>query len=187
MYSHNPIDEALAQELQQLGPVEHIVAPNKFHNLFLKKTKSLYPHAKLWVAEGLSDRKPGVPFDEELSQGSQPWSPELEMIMVDGSPKYNEVIFFHQKSKTLICADFLFNVQRDDFWFMRLLWRVLGAWKSLKQSRTWRQMVDDKKRSRKSVDKVLEWDVQRIVMAHGDVVEKPGDKLRRAFSWLGVR
>lgn len=184
LYSANPIDEQLARELDALGPIEHIVAPNNYHDLFLKKLKADFPKAKLWAAPGLKNRRPDIPFDDEIKKTDQLWSPDLEMKFIAGSPRQNECVFYHPKTKTLICADFLFNVHQEEYGFMRFCWRALGAWKKLAQGRTWRFMVKDKNRSKASVDSVLQWDIQRVVMAHGQVIDNPGERLEKAFAWL---
>jgi hypothetical protein len=184
LYSPNPIDERLAQELATLGPIEHIVAPNNFHDLFLKKIKGQFPEAKLWAAPGLSQRRSDIPFDDEIKLDIQMWLPDLEMKFIEGSPRMNEVVFYHSKSRTLICADFLSNVHVETKALMKFVWRAMGAWKKLNQSRTWRFMVKDKHASRQSVQQILQWDIQRIVMAHGEVVENPGERLKSAFAWL---
>ncbi len=49
MWIWSPIDlnEALAKEVASLGPVAHLVSPNKIHHLFLQQWKEKFPDA-LW-------------------------------------------------------------------------------------------------------------------------------------------
>ena len=46
-------------------------------------------------------------------------------------------------------------------------------------------MVRDKKLARRQVDRMLAWDFDRIILAHGAPVESGGrEVLRRAYAWL---
>jgi hypothetical protein len=46
-------------------------------------------------------------------------------------------------------------------------------------------LIKDKRAMRKSIDRILEWDFDRVIMAHGQVVERDGrDLLRAGYSWL---
>jgi hypothetical protein len=52
---------------------------------------------------------------------------------------------------------------------------------------TWLEpfLIKDKRAMRESIDRILEWDFDRVIMAHGQVVERDGrDLLRAGYSWL---
>jgi hypothetical protein len=38
----------LRTEVDRLGPVRHLVSPNKLHHLYLREWKAAYPEASLW-------------------------------------------------------------------------------------------------------------------------------------------
>ena len=43
----------------------------------------------------------------------------------------------------------------------------------------------DRAAARAAVDRILSWDVDRVIMAHGDVLDAGGyDALRDSFAWL---
>jgi len=45
--------------------------------------------------------------------------------------------------------------------------------------------VRDRAAARRQVDRMLAWDIERIVLAHGDLVERNGrEVLREAYAWL---
>src|SRR3569833_3684747 len=52
----------LAEAVQSLGPVRHIVSPNKIHHLFLKQWAERWPDARLYAPPGLARRKPALHF-----------------------------------------------------------------------------------------------------------------------------
>jgi len=184
LYSSNPIDDALSNELDAIGIVEHIVAPNCFHHLFLKDIKQRYPKAKLWGAPGLLEKRKDIPFDEELSHEEFDWSESLESIQIQGIPKSNEIVFYHKSTKTLICADFIFNIQNEEHAPTKIIWKLFGVWKKVAQNRAWKYMTKDRLSAKVSYEKVLEWNIKRIIMAHGDIIDDGTAKLRESFSWL---
>ena len=43
----------------------------------------------------------------------------------------------------------------------------------------------DRAAAREQVDRMLAWDIDRIVLAHGGIIETGGQEvLRRAYAWL---
>jgi hypothetical protein len=97
----------------------------------------------------------------------------------------SEHVFFHDRSGSLIVTDLMFNVQRCQSSLMSVLLRLAGAYRKTAQSRVWRLLVKDRAAAAKSVSKVLSWDFQRVVVAHGDVVsEDARGRAVRALSWM---
>ena len=54
------LDDALAAQLNALGPVEHLVGPNRFHHLYLGTALESYPNAQLHLAPGLAEKRPDL-------------------------------------------------------------------------------------------------------------------------------
>ncbi len=46
----SPVEKTfeIEREIRMLGPVRHIVSPNKLHYLFLAEWQAAFPQAKLW-------------------------------------------------------------------------------------------------------------------------------------------
>jgi hypothetical protein len=181
LHSPVPIDDDLARQLANLGPVEHIVAPNCFHHLHAAAAKARYPVAKLWAAPGLPEKRKDIHFDAILSEKNPEWSGTVESVFIPGMPKFNEFVFFHRPSRSLICSDFVFNIQEEPSDVTRVFWRLFGVWRKLGQNRFWRWNVKNPSATRDAVEKVLAWDFERIVMAHGDVVEIDPSRLRHVL------
>jgi hypothetical protein len=55
--------------------------------------------------------------------------------------------------------------------------RVLGGYKRLSPSVLERIATTDKERVKKSVELVLNWDFERVIMAHGSIVEQNGKEM----------
>jgi len=169
LHSPVPIGDKLFKQINSLGKVEHIVAPNCFHHLFASSAKTRFSEAVLWAAPGLKQRKKDILFDAVINDEVTDWGNTLEYEHIGGMIKMNEVIFLHKPSKTLICSDFVFNITGEPNFLMKMLWRIAGTYKKFGQSRVWRFLVGNSFDEVYSVNKILKWDFVRIVMAHGEI------------------
>lgn len=178
IYSPNPIDTTLQRRLEEIGPIEHLVAPNCFHDLFIIGLISQFPRTTVWGAPGLSS-KIGSTKIEELGRESSQWCDTFEFEIIEGMPKMNEVVFFHKLSGTLICADFVFNIRSERHYLMKVIWWLLGVSGDLKQSLGWRVLTRNKNKYRYSIERILNWEIERVVMAHGDILQIDKTMLRK--------
>ncbi len=181
LYSPVPIDDELARQLAELGPVEHIVAPSCLHDLHSGAAKQRYPRAKLWGAPGLAARRPDLVFDAELSDNVPEWAGTLENTLLRGVPRINEVVFFHRPARALLCADFLFNIQDERSAATRIFWKLFGVWQSLSLSRAFKWFIKDKAIFGRGVHQVLAWDPEIVLMGHGDVLRDAKQRLPSAL------
>lgn len=184
LHSPVPIDDALAVELAAIGPVMQVVAPNLLHHVHLAPCLRRYPAARLYAPEGLARKRPDLPIAGVLA-GDPPaaWAEVLEQRLIEGAPRLNEVVFHHRPSGTLITTDLVFNVQAPRGWATRLALRSFGTLGQLGQSRLWHWWyAQDRAAVRASLARILEWDFERVLMAHGDPIETDARRrLRAAF------
>ena len=171
LHSPVPINDSLSAEIQALGRVEHVVAPNCFHHLYASQTKRMFPDATLWAAPGLNLKRGEIEFDAVIGDKTPDWGDDLEYKFIVGMPIINEIVFFHRPSRTFICTDFLFNIRSGSNVLIRSIWRLFGVWKKFGQSRSWRFMIKNRDDVTRSVNSILEWKFERVIMAHGDIVE----------------
>ena len=169
LYSPIELDDALAAQLANLGDVAHIVAPNRYHHLFAGGAKQRYPPAKLWAVAGLPEKRRDLAFDGVLPADA-PWGTELDTLVLTSVPRFNEAVFFHRASRTLICADFIFNIRSDDSFATRLIYRILGAYGRPAQSWFFRRSIQ-RAAFAPQLERLLAWDIQRVCMSHGDVLD----------------
>ncbi len=184
---HSPVelDEGTVEAIGELGEVGYLVAPNKVHHLFLEAAIESFPDAAVVGAPGLADKRDDLAFDGVLGDAEPAWSDELTPRLIEGAAEWNEVVFFHHATGTLICADLVFNLQEFEGWLTPWMCRMFGTYKRIAHSKLWRSKYDDVAAFAASVRTVLEWPIERIVMAHGDMVEQDCDaRLADAFSWL---
>ena len=188
LFLHSPIrlDGGLRAELDGLGEVRAIVAPNKFHHLFAGDACAAYPNAKLYGALGLPLKRKDLKFAGMLGDEPRPeWRGDIEQRTIKGASMLNEVAFFHPASRTLILTDLVFNVPKDRPWGIPLVFRLMGAGGRCGPHRFVRWMIRDKEGARESLGLIMRWDFDRVIVAHGDVIEGGGHKkVRDAFGFI---
>jgi hypothetical protein len=186
LISPGPFSEPLLEEIRGLGPVRALVAPNMMHHLFMERAQRAFPEASVWLAPGLETKRPDLRFDEMLGAGQPPWHESVEQIFVPGMPKLNETAFFHKTSSTLILTDLAFNFATCDHWPTKLVLRLNGALGRFGPSRLLRHFfLEDTGPFSQALSKILEWPFERVVVAHGEVLERGGQQaMREGYGWL---
>jgi hypothetical protein len=188
VWSPIALTETLKAETDALGIVRHLVSPNKIHHLFMAEWKRAYPAAKLYASPGLSKRRRDLVFDAELADLPQPvWSGEIDQVIMTGSFAMTEIVFFHRRSRTAIFADLIENF--SPAWFKgwrRFLARLDGIVSPNPGApREWRLSFINRNAARRGLMRILAWEPDQVVVAHGQVVRgKGGEFIRKAFRWL---
>jgi glyoxylase-like metal-dependent hydrolase (beta-lactamase superfamily II) len=97
----------------------------------------------------------------------------------------DEIVFHHLPSRSLIVADLLFNLSEKDAWITRTMGSlVIGPLPGCRFPRLYRP-VTNLRRLRETVQRILHWDFDRIIVGHGAIVENNGKEVfRTAFRWL---
>ena len=168
-----PISDALAEELAALGEVAHLVAPNRYHHLYAGMAKERYPAAGLFGAPGLDVKRKDLHFDQML-EATPPssWGDAFEVIPLQGAPAFQEVVFFHRPTHTLIATDLFMNVHHCEGTLSRLFYRVEGCYRRFSIPHSWRFMRKDRAAFAESARRIAALDIERVVMAHGESLEE---------------
>ncbi|MFT4571528.1 MAG: hypothetical protein ACI8TX_002707 [Hyphomicrobiaceae bacterium] len=167
------IDDELASGIDQLGPVAHIVAPNKIHNQGLDGFAARYPEAELWAPPGLPDRRPELAFAGVLDDTPHPdWANDFDQRVTDGNVFFSEAIFFHRSSRTLIVADLIENITTETLPTRsgRAIAKAMRLYGRLLPSPEFRLYTTDATATRAKLDQISAWPFQRILLAHGDLI-----------------
>ena len=187
------INSELQQQLDKLGKVKYLVAPNLFHYLYLASAQQLYPDAAIFAPPGLNIKQPSLKIDRVFTQDAIEFAIELEYTLLTGfqvfvPPKIslvNEIVFYHPHSKTLIITDSAFNFDRTFPTITQLAARIIGSYGVLKPSWLEKIAVKDTMQLKEAADKVLQWDFERVIMAHGQIIETNAKRqLTDAYRWL---
>jgi hypothetical protein len=188
LFIHSPsgLDPALRDELAALGPVRCVVAPNKLHYFWVADYASAFGDARFFAAPGLPEKRPELRFDAVLgSEAPADWAGQIEQVEFRGAPIVNEIAFFHPSTRTLILTDLAFNVQHTHGALASVFFRLNDAYRRFGPSRMMRATMRDRAAARASIEQILRWDFDRVIVAHGVVLQRSGKRLlREAYAWL---
>lgn len=181
LFVHSPIrlTEELRRRLDAQGPVRSIVAPARFHVEHVGEFAAGYPEARVYGVPALEGKLKQHRFGGAL--GDDPpagWAGALEQAAFRGSRLYDEVDFFHPPSRTLILTDLCFNIPEESSWSTRFHARMLGVLGRLSASKSFGLTIRDRGAVRASLERLLGWDFDRVILSHGRNVERGG---RAAF------
>lgn len=167
------LTDPLKAELDALGTVRHVASPNKIHNQGLASFASAYPGSALWASPGLPERRPDLHFSGTLDDHPHPdWAPVLDQLVTQGNIFFSEVVFFHVASKTLIVADLVENIsdQTVKQTIVQQAAKSLNMFETPLPSPEFRMYTTDSEAAGARLDKIAEWDFNRILMAHGTII-----------------
>ncbi len=187
LWVHSPIrpDERLGSEIDRLGPVRYVIAPSRLHHLFLSDFLARYPAARLYGSPALPKKRPDLHFDGILGNTAQSgWAADLNQRLIRSDSLFDEVVFFHRRSRTLIVADLL--ERADETWppLSRLIYRLMGLYQKAGPPIDMKLLLSLRRRAetRASIEKILSWDFDRLIMSHGAIIDSGAkDVVRRAF------
>ncbi len=181
-----PVTPELRSELAALGEIRHVVGPNCYHDECLVELQREYPSPLFHAAPGLAKQRPDIRFGAELSDTPHPdWAGVLEQHLIKGMPRLNETVFFHAASRSLLIADLAFNLGPDGPWWFGLLMRFNGCWGRFGPTQFCKFNMRDKAAVRASLDTILRWDFDRVIVGHGRNIETNGKAVfREAFAFL---
>jgi len=188
IWSPISLSEDICAEIDALGPVRHIVAPNSLHHLSLPQWQAAYPGAKTYAAPKLREKRKDIRFDADLGDRPDPaWAGEVDQVLVKGNLITTEVVFFHINSGTVIFTDLI--QQFPATWFSG--WKNIIAKLDLMVGpqpsvpRKFRIAFVKRGKAREAIRRVLAWPAKQVLLAHGAPVTKEAKGfLTRAFAWL---
>jgi hypothetical protein len=187
LWSPIALTPSLQATVEALGTVRYLVAPNKLHHLFLGEWKAAYPWARMYAPPGLARRRRDLAFDERLEDAPPAlWRAEIDQTFIKGSFALTEAAFFHRASRTVLITDLIQCFPPD--WFKG--WRrwvarragIVGPKPGTPID--FRTSFTNRRAFRESVDRMLAWKPERLIVAHGPLVEHDAaGYIRQALDW----
>lgn len=188
IWSPVTVTDAARAELDALGPVRHIIAPNKLHDTFLADWAAAYPEAAVHAAPGLTEDLTGVGFASIL--GEEPdaaWAEDLDQALVTGNRIAEEAVFHHRESGAALVTDLVQHIPGD--WYsgwrriVARLDRMSGPAPAM--PRKFRLAFRRQASTRAAAERILSWRAERLVIAHGPPLQSGAHAvLEEAFGWL---
>jgi len=204
LWIHSPVslDGPLKEVLDELGTVRHVISPNYEHLKFAPEWAMAYPNATIWGCPGLMDRDENSIYDDEIPASISPANPELwpgvkslhistDTVPILDRPFFNEVIFYHTTSKSLITTDFYWNypaangIPNSNLFEGGSPWELAAPVSTIpKGTQVWKWamdriyapfyrkfMISSEEEYRKLCNTILdEWEIETIIPAHGDLI-----------------
>ena len=185
LHSPVPLNDDLARELKALGRVAYIVCPNRFHHVHAAPMIAAFPDAKVYAPAGLRNKRRDLRIDADLeSVTEREWGGELIPVHIDGC-MLDETVFVHPASRTVISADLTENFATSDHLYTRTYLKLAGLHGRVGWSRFFRPLYRDRRAALRSVDRLLEHDFDRLIIAHGSPLGRDAKAgIRQTFAWM---
>ena len=194
LFLHSPtkFERTLANELQRLGTIRHLVSPNQFHYAHIAEWASAFPSALTWASPRVRKRARARHIDIRFARSMEArapeeWRRELDQLLFPGG-YFKEFLFFHLTSRTLIVTDTIMNLELDKIdepWrtFTRLTGMHPphgGIFFGMRLP-----LLVQRERARAAVAKIRSWRPQRMLLSHGQCVLTDADAaIQKIFGTL---
>ncbi len=212
VFSPVALTDDVRSKIQSMGNnVKYISAMDIEHHIFITPWAKEYPQAEVIGVEGLPEKREkdpatkGVKFSHVFTQSnkkdmriSEEFDREFEYEFLHSHPS-KELIYYHKPSKTMIEADFIFNLPAYEQYSKSgeaatsgVLTKLFTGVMNTRNDITWQRrfvwyLLSSKDRGgfSDSVNRMKRWELQRIIPSHGDVIESEAqsvfDKITRWF------
>jgi hypothetical protein len=193
LHSPTRFDARLKADIEALGPIRHLVAPNIAHWSFIEDWQRECPQATTWAAPHLRERSQvkasAVRLDRDLPDRSpSEWAGEIEQVIVPGAAGFREVAFFHRASRTLVLTDLIANLEASKLPLpARAFAWATGTLAPDGKAPAYLRLIVKRRRAaaRTAVGELVAFAPERVIFAHGRWFERDGAaQLRRSFDWL---
>lgn len=185
LWSPVRLTPGLQATVEVLGTVRYLVSPSKQHHQFMAEWKTAYPWARMIASPGLVQQRHDLVFDDKLADRAPPaWAADIDQVLVHGSFAMTEAVFFHRASSTALICDLVQQLPAA---------KGLKGWLSKRrgvvgQATTpleYRATFTHRKAVRVAVKQIMGWNAERVILAHGDLVEHDAAAfLQDALGWV---
>lgn len=207
VFSPVALTDTVRSTLKDMGEVKYIAALDQEHHIFIEPWKKAFPSAMVLGPDtlpALRDKQnyAKVDFGYLFSKGkpykiSEEFDREFDMEYVDAHAN-KELVFCHTPSKTLIEADFMFNLPATEQMSKTgesatsgFLTRLFCSINNTQGSAIWQKRFiwyaissGDRKGYNASVTKINNFDFDRVIPCHGDVIETGGKGIfQKVMEW----
>lgn len=197
--------------------VQYLIAPDIEHHIFLSAWHAAFPSALVIGPEGLpekrakdpeiaKDKNGNVPFSTVYTKSnkhdvkvSEEFNAEFDVEYVDAHPN-KEIVLFFKSEKTLIEADYMFNLPATEQYSKTgepankgLLTKLFASLQSTSGTAIWQKRLiwygmsngnKDRAGFNESTRRIAAWDFDKIIPCHGDVIETGGKGVfKKVFDW----
>jgi len=175
LHSTGPFTQADFVEIKILGKPAWMVDTMLRHDTFSKQARQVFPDIPYLAPEGFADAaaleiKPLLPVPAA-------WTPEVEVLLIEGMPAVKEHVFLHMPTRTLIVADLVFNFEHASWWTNFFRKTVMGVKSHPDSARLYPLQIKDRAAYDRSIRDLMTRDFDRIIVGHNAIVETDGKHL----------
>lgn len=178
------LDDGEMEALDALGHVAfYLLVPNAHHDPDAAWFANRYPKARFLAAGNEVEKfRDTVRVDGTFERE---WPAELAGVVMHhtvAGTRFTETVFHHAPSRTLVVVDLAFNLPEGSLKgrpFGRLFMKLNNAYGRFGITRLTEMLVHDAAALRGSLEAILEWDFDRVIVSHGDIVETDGKRVFR--------
>lgn len=188
LHSPLPLTEALRKEVEALGTVAHLYAPNTYHHMWIGEWARAFPHALLHAPSSLGPKRPDLRIDR--AHDKEPcgdFEGMLDEVPIAGF-LLEESVLVHHASKTLVVADLVHNIGRPNHWWTAFYSKSMGFYDRVAISRAIRWTAfTDRAAAGESIGRLAACEFDRLLVGHGAPIEQGARAaVLGAYDWLRV-
>ncbi len=176
VHSTAPFTPADITAIHALGRPAWLVDATLFHDTFARHGQAAFPDIPYFTPSGF--RRPAgrasaiSPETPSLTSPPTAWAGEVDVLQLHGMPKVREHVFLHRATRTLVVADLLFNFGPRSSAWTRWFFRWPGGIRQFPgMSRLFRASIRDRAAFARSIESVMQWDFDRLIVGHGEIIE----------------
>lgn len=188
LHAPGPLDATELAAVRTLGTVSALIFPNLLHTGFAARAAAAFPEARVFAAPGVATKVPGLRVDDFLGQSvPSVFAGVAEMLVWEGCPLVDERIFFLPATRTLLAVDLNFNLHGLTGLTRFAMWLNNANDRYCVTRLARSQYIKDAAAAGRSIRVMADaWDIDRIVVSHGEIVVSGGRSLlREAWAFAG--
>ena len=185
LWVHSPtvLSPELMEETKKLGSVAFIVGASNGHNIWMREWQDAFPDAAIYVSGGIPKKIKLTNYQVLDESCENKWEDDLTCEHMLGVPFFMESVFLHKKTRSLIVTDLIqhYSEERPTGWagfVTRFIFEPIG-FKGICIAPPLKMgfMIKDKTNFALCIAKVQNWDFERIIVTHGDIIESDAKQI----------
>lgn len=186
IHSTAPFEFEDVKAIRRFGEPAWLVDATLMHDTFAKAARLAFPGLSYFAPADFA--KANGATTQPLSALPRDWDGEIDVLRIEGLRKVEEHAFFHRVSRTLILADLFFHFPPETRgWPRFFVQRIMRLPRLVGISLFFRLMIRDKRLFAQSMRSLLDWDFERILVAHSEPILQDARSLfRRALCEAGL-
>jgi hypothetical protein len=186
LHSPLPLTPERRSDVESLGRVAHLYAPNTFHHSWLGEWSQAFPSATVHAPAELAKKRSDLRIDRFHDQaGEFDFGGQVTEVPIRGF-RLLETALVYRPGGTAVVTDLVHNIGRPTHGWTKFYTRLMGFYDRVAISRVIRWTAfNDKGAARQSVDALLDHPFEGLIVGHGAPIPRAGrDALALATAWL---